>query len=116
MPVRVVVIELDLLGNLRRLSLQLLQAHDVRPVALHPFAKLRLARADPVDVPGGDFHFGSKAYHSAPSGHPSSMRRGRRCYFTTRILYDALARSRRSLRSRAVRERAWQAAIAAWSA
>jgi len=56
-PVRVVVLELDLLGNLRKLGLQLLQAHDVRPVALHPFAKLRLARAHAVDVPGGDFHF-----------------------------------------------------------
>src|SRR5260221_42778 len=56
-PVRVVVLELDLLGNLRKLGLQLLQAHDVRPGALHPFAKLRLARAHAVDVPGGDFHF-----------------------------------------------------------
>ena len=93
-PVRVVVLELHLLRNLRRLSLQLLQAHDVRPVALHPLAKLRLARADAVDVPGGDFHF-----RSVPKEDPSVS------YFTTRNLCDAAARSRRSFFSRALRVR-----------
>jgi hypothetical protein len=52
----VVVLELDLLGDLRGFRLEFLNAHDVRPVALHPLAQLRLARADAVDVPGGDFH------------------------------------------------------------
>src|SRR5258708_16885526 len=56
-PVGAVVLELDLLGNLRGFRLQLLQAHDVGTLALHPLAKLSLARADAVDVPGGDFHF-----------------------------------------------------------
>src|SRR5712692_6558453 len=60
-PISVVVPELDLLGNLRGLRLQLLQAHHVRVVALHPLAQLHLARADAVDVPGGDFHRGGSA-------------------------------------------------------
>ena len=55
-PVDVIVRELAALGDLRGLRLQLLQAHDVGPVALQPLAELRLARADAVDVPGGNFH------------------------------------------------------------
>src|SRR5207237_3315554 len=85
-PISVVVLELHLLGNLPSLRLQLLQAHHVRAVALHPLAQLHLARADAVDVPGGDFHF-----RSMPS------------YFTTRNLCEAAARSRRSFFSRALR-------------
>ena len=55
-PEHVVVVELALQRDLPELGLQLLQAHDVGPVAREPFAELRLARADAVDVPGGDLH------------------------------------------------------------
>ncbi|MNC88251.1 hypothetical protein D3C83_40500 [compost metagenome] len=66
MPVDVIVLELALLRNLREFRLQFLQADDVRLVAREPFAKLRLAGADAVDVPGRDFHPGSIA--SASNG------------------------------------------------
>ena len=55
-PERVVVGELAALGHLVGPRLDLLQAHDVRPVALQPVAELRLAGANAVDVPGGDLH------------------------------------------------------------
>jgi hypothetical protein len=42
----------DLIG----MRLDLLEADDVGAVPLDPFPKLRLARADAVDVPGGDLH------------------------------------------------------------
>src|SRR5207245_5255981 len=77
-PVRLLVLQFDLLGNLRRLRLQLLQAHDVWPVALHPFAQLRLACADAVDVPGGDFHF-----RSVPKEIPRYLT-SRRGFYATR--------------------------------
>src|SRR5262249_43677378 len=60
-PEHVVVLELALLGDLRGLGLELLQAHDVRPIAQQPLAYLRLARADAVDVPGRDLHGGASA-------------------------------------------------------
>jgi hypothetical protein len=56
-PEHVVVLELALRRHLRGLRLELLQAYDVRTVARQPLAKLRLARADAIDVPGRDFHF-----------------------------------------------------------
>ena len=55
-PVRVVVGELALFGNLRRLGFQLLQTHHVRLIARHPLAYLRLPRTDAIDVPGCDLH------------------------------------------------------------
>ena len=55
-PERVVVGELAAVGHLVGPRLDLLQAHDVRPVALQPVAELRLAGANAVDVPGGDLH------------------------------------------------------------
>src|SRR5690606_31368031 len=55
-PVRVVVVTPALLRHLRGLGLQLLEAHDVGPVALEPLADLRGARTDPVHVPGSDLH------------------------------------------------------------
>src|SRR5690348_13009832 len=62
MPERMVVLEHALLGDLRRLGLELLQAHDVRPVALEPFAHLRGPGADAVDVPRRNLHgFGVRA-------------------------------------------------------
>ena len=42
----------DLVGG----GLDLLQADDVRALALDPLLDLRLPRADSVDVPGGDLH------------------------------------------------------------
>src|SRR5687768_9616272 len=54
MPVGVVLGQLAGLGHLQRLGLELLQADDVRPVALEPLAQLRGARPDAVDVPGRD--------------------------------------------------------------
>ena len=58
-PVDVIVVEVAAHRDLRGLRLQFLQAHDVRLVALHPLAELAFARANPVDVPGGDFHAGN---------------------------------------------------------
>src|SRR6266542_6926635 len=58
-PVRVVVGELAALGTLRRLRLDLLQADDIRLVALEPVADLRLPRANAVDVPGRNLHRGA---------------------------------------------------------
>src|SRR5687768_16509036 len=55
-PVRMVVGRLALLGNLTLLGLELLQAHDVGPLALEPLLNLRGTRANAVDVPGGDLH------------------------------------------------------------
>src|SRR5439155_19070556 len=72
------------LGNLRKLGLQLLQAHDVGLVALHPLAKLRLARADAVDVPGGDFHFREQSLPPRPFGAPLLDEEGK-----APLLYDA---------------------------
>jgi hypothetical protein len=59
----VVLVELALLRDLRRLGLQLLQADDVGLIAREPLAELRGARADAVDVPGGDFQ-GSRTVRS----------------------------------------------------
>src|SRR5205814_4147377 len=59
-PVHIVVGETAPCGYLSGLGLQLLQAHDVGLVALEPIAELSLARADAVDVPGGDLHETSK--------------------------------------------------------
>ena len=53
-PVHVIVVMAAARGNLVGRRLQLLQAKDVRAVALEPVAELRLPRADAVDVPGGD--------------------------------------------------------------
>ena len=44
------------LGNLVGLRLDLLEADGVRPFGREPIAHLRLTGADPVDVPGRDFH------------------------------------------------------------
>ena len=55
-PEHVVIREIAPLGNLRRLRLQLLQAQHIGLVALEPVAKLRLAGADAVDVPGRNLH------------------------------------------------------------
>ena len=55
-PEHVVFRELALLGNLRGLRFQFLQTHDIRLVALDPFAKLCGTRTNSVDVPGSDFH------------------------------------------------------------
>jgi len=63
-PEDVVVGELALLGNLRRLGLQLLQAENVRPLLLDPFAELRRAGADPVDVPGGNLQGEARSFTS----------------------------------------------------
>jgi hypothetical protein len=41
-------------GNLLGCGLDLLQADDVRAVALDPFLNLRVARPDAVDVPSGE--------------------------------------------------------------
>ena len=54
MPEGVVLRDLALLGNLAGLGFELLQADHIGPIAREPFAELRLARADAVDVPGGD--------------------------------------------------------------
>src|SRR4029077_19149039 len=54
-PVAPVAVELaELLGELGGRGFDLLQADDVRPVALQPFEELRGAGADAVDVPGSD--------------------------------------------------------------
>src|SRR3954462_6644317 len=56
-PEHMVVVELTLQRDLSELGFQLLQAHDVGPVlAREPFAELRLARPDAVDVPSADLH------------------------------------------------------------
>src|SRR6266702_4111961 len=55
-PEGVVIGKLAAVRHLIGARLDLLQAHDVRPVALEPVAELRLARADSVDVPRGDLH------------------------------------------------------------
>src|SRR5581483_1791206 len=64
-PEDVVALNPALLGNLRRLRLQLLQADDVGLVALEPVAELRLPRADAVDVPGGDLQSSSTVLNFA---------------------------------------------------
>jgi predicted 3-demethylubiquinone-9 3-methyltransferase (glyoxalase superfamily) len=44
--------------NLRSFGFQLLEANDIRPVALQPFAQLRRPGTNAVDIPGRDFHAG----------------------------------------------------------
>src|SRR5438445_11366910 len=56
MPVRMILREPALLRDLRRLGLQFLQAHHVRPLAPQPLPHLGRAGPDAVDIPGGDFH------------------------------------------------------------
>jgi hypothetical protein len=58
-PEDVVVGKLALLGDLRGLGLQLLQAENVRTLLLEPLAELRRAGADAIDVPGSDLQFRS---------------------------------------------------------
>ena len=44
------------ISDVSRDRLEALKLKDVGPVAFQPIAKLRLAGADAVDVPGGDLH------------------------------------------------------------
>ena len=54
-PVTPVALHLAERGrNLRGRGLDLLEADDVGVVAVQPLQELRLARANPIDVPGGD--------------------------------------------------------------
>src|SRR5256885_15994491 len=59
--------KLAFVGDLRRLGLQLLQAHHVRAFALQPLAELRRSCANAVDVPGRDFHSCSAAGSRGPT-------------------------------------------------
>jgi hypothetical protein len=54
-----ILVDLAQLRELTPLGLQLLQAHDVRPLALQPFPELGCTGAYAIDVPGGDFHASS---------------------------------------------------------
>src|SRR5437764_10344138 len=56
MPVRMILREPALLRDLRRLGLQFLQAHHVRPLAPQPLPHLGRAGPDAVDIPGRDSH------------------------------------------------------------
>ena len=58
-PEGVIVLPLDDVRNLDQLGLELLQADDVGALALEPFLNLRDARANTVDIPGGDLHYRS---------------------------------------------------------
>src|SRR6184192_3054740 len=55
-PVRVILGELALVRDLRRLGLQFLQTHHVRSLALQPLSDLGGTRPDAVHIPRGDFH------------------------------------------------------------
>ena len=55
-PIHVIIFDLAFGGDLRRRGLQLLEAHDVGPIALQPLAQLSGARANAIDVPRRDFH------------------------------------------------------------
>ena len=61
MPVHVVVGVAAALGYLAGLGLQLLEADDVGAITVEPFAQLRFASANAVDVPGSDLHESRKA-------------------------------------------------------
>src|SRR5436190_847430 len=57
MPVAPVAFEItDRRGHLLDLRLDLLQTDDVGLRLADPLQKLLVSRANPVDVPGGDFH------------------------------------------------------------
>src|SRR5918992_1824778 len=49
---------------LRHSRFQLLQANDIRALALDPLENLSLAGADPIDIPGGDFQHVPSPHYS----------------------------------------------------
>src|SRR5207248_6355461 len=55
-PKDVVVRKAAARGNLSGLGFELLQTDDIGLIALEPVAKLRFARANPIDVPSCDLH------------------------------------------------------------
>ena len=75
-PVDVVVVEVAARGNLRDFGFEFLQAHDVGLVAVHPFAELGFARANAIDVPGGDFHGGILAARNGAGSRSGCLRFG----------------------------------------
>src|SRR5262249_31682429 len=81
-PEGVVIAELAALRHLVGTRFDLLQAHHVGAVALQPLAKLRLARANAVDVPGGYFHAGSDVT-LVPAANRTAIRRRRRIALAT---------------------------------
>ena len=56
MPVHVVIGVAAARRDLLRRRLQFLQANDVGAITLEPVAKLRFARANPIDIPSCDLH------------------------------------------------------------
>src|SRR5689334_22683520 len=58
MPEGVVLLPTEYLRYLGQLRLELLETHDIGPLALHPLVQLGGTRANAVDVPGGEFHNG----------------------------------------------------------